>query len=369
MRVMLILLVPLIVGGCSKSMVEPCSAGAHCSDAATASPDLALPDLSSMPPDLGPVDALVVSDMAMPAWTNSNVPLLRNIAAIWGSGPDSVFAGGQGGIIHTEDRGMTWKAQSLPGGPPVGVSGIWGLDASHVLAVGWTSTPTIWRTSDGGMTWDIAWKDAGKSGDLTAIAGRSRAIFVVGAPSLVLRSTDAGGTWDMLDPPNPGTRYDWRSVLAEDSGPLWISGGTATPVVFRSDDDGRTWIDRSFNAQNYAAFLWAAGNELFAGTSGGMTAGKIFHSPDAGKTWALQYSNMTAQQVLWISGFWGSSPSDVYALADVKGMLHTTDGGKTWTIDVVPPPNCEFISIWGSGPYDVYAGSGKVGAPVMYHKH
>jgi photosystem II stability/assembly factor-like uncharacterized protein len=260
---------------------------------------------------------------------------------------------------------MTWEAQTLPGMPLL-VSGLWGFDHLHVFAVGWDVGPRIYRTADGGKMWEAAWQGSSRDEELFAIDGRSGEIFAVGPPSLIMRSADAGKTWDPVIGPDNGAPYDWKSVAVQEGGTTWIAGGRETASVFRSDDSGRSWIDRSFPAQNYSASIWAFGTDVFAGTAGGGTPGKIFHSSDGGKIWSLQYTNAPN---LWIRGIWGADANDVYALADTPGLLHTTDGGKKWTIDVAPPPNSSFLSVWGSGPSDVYAGAVSNGPTYIYHKH
>jgi photosystem II stability/assembly factor-like uncharacterized protein len=104
----------------------------------------------------------------------------------------------------------------------------------------------------------------------------------------------------------------------------------------------------------------------------------MLHSTDGGQTWTAQL-NIGATTEL--DGLWGSGPNDVYAaganpntLGQHPLVLHSINSGIFWATEGVPllqitPDNpTNFASIWGSGASDVYVvGSNYVVAPAIIH--
>jgi photosystem II stability/assembly factor-like uncharacterized protein len=85
--------------------------------------------------------------------------------------------------------------------------------------------------------------------------------------------------------------------------------------------------------------------------------GTIHHSTDGGSTWATQ-SLSAPGEYLNLVAIWGSSASDVYVVGhDIDyrpRALHSADSGATW--QTLPPPHHGngLDAIAGSGPNDVY---------------
>lgn len=77
-------------------------------------------------------------------------------------------------------------------------------------------------------------------------------------------------------------------------------------------------------------------------------------APDAAQPVALTWSAENSQAGGNLFGVGGTGPSDVYAVGE-PGVLHTTDHGKTWTSQKLPPEAGDIEAVWGSGPDNVYA--------------
>src|SRR5215212_1720322 len=176
----------------------------------------------------------------------------------------------------------------------------------------------VWKTSDGGVTWEPLGDQTFKTGSVGAI-GVSESdpnVVYVGMGEETLRgnlshgdgmykSTDAGKTWKKLaglddtrhvarirvHPRNPDLVY--VAAIGHAFGPNEQRG------VFRSKDGGRTWekvlyksplagaIDLTFDPTNanviYAA-LWQYIRKPWTFESGGPASG-LFKSTDGGDTW------------------------------------------------------------------------------------
>lgn len=110
-------------------------------------------------------------------------------------------------VLRTTDAGHTWTAHEtpLPGGATAGIFGVAFRDVQHGLAVGGdyrqrtASSDNVLRTSDGGVTWEIA----GTAQPLGIRYGVDHdpngPVIVAVGPSGLGYSTDGGATWAAVD--------------------------------------------------------------------------------------------------------------------------------------------------------------------------
>ncbi len=170
----------------------------------------------------------------------------------------------------------------------------------------------LFHSADGGDSWDrIDAPDRDiKNTDIHSVVildGPPKAILVLVVNALH-RSSDGGRTWDMRVARDAfGLRYA-RVMLAQPASPntvfMGISDGTpgTTSIILRSDDAGKSW-EKVPLPTNPNSCVWAFGansadpDTLFAGTK----YGHLFRSNDGGRTWAKEwreFSEITA--VTWV---------------------------------------------------------------------
>jgi photosystem II stability/assembly factor-like uncharacterized protein len=227
----------------------------------------------------------------------------------------------------------------------------------------------VWKTTDGGVTWEPVGDQTFKTGSVGAI-GVSESdpnVVYVGMGEETLRgnvshgdgmykSTDAGKTWKKLSglddtrhiarvrvhPRNPDLVY--VAAIGHAFGPNEQRG------VFRSKDGGKTWerilyrspqagaIDLTFDPTNqsilYAA-LWQIVRKPWGFESGGPSSG-LFKSTDGGDTWAEITRNPGLPR--GIIGKIGvtvsaAAPERVWALVEAEdgGVFRSDNGGASWT--------------------------------------
>lgn len=93
--------------------------------------------------------------------------------------------------------------------------------------------------------------------------------------------------------------------------------------VFRSTDDGGSWVAVDSGLSNAAVVCLAAnGTRLFAGTYGD----GMFLSTNNGATWTAADSGLTATAIISLD----TSGSNVLAGADGQGVFLSTDNGTSW---------------------------------------
>jgi len=225
----------------------------------------------------------------------------------------------------------------------------------------------IWKTTDGGTTWDPVSDGFLKSSSVGSLAQceANPDIVYAGMGEVQMRgnimqgdgaykSTDAGKTWSHIGLPESQaigrmrvhpTNCDlvYAAVLGHHYGPNEERG------IYRSRDGGRNWekvlyrnaktgaIDLILDPTNpevlYAA-LWEVYRTPWSLESGG-TGGGLFKSTNGGTTWTELTKNAGMPKGLWgkvgvtVSG---ADPNRVWALveADSGGVFRSDNGGQTW---------------------------------------
>jgi photosystem II stability/assembly factor-like uncharacterized protein len=226
------------------------------------------------------------------------------IAAVWTSGS-------HGMIARSLDQGKSWQRLYVPGGDALDFRGIVAFSASlaYVISSGEGAKSRIYKTSDGGKTWELEFSDNRKEFFLDSIACRSaKECFALGDPIngkfLLLETTD-GVHWNPLPTDNMPTALPGEGAfaasntslaLAGDQGIFFATGGPAARV-FHSNDEGLDWSVAetpvahgkassgifSIVSDDHNHVLVVGGD--YQETGQGQRAAA--YSLDAGKTWQL----------------------------------------------------------------------------------
>ncbi len=228
---------------------------------------------------------------------------------------------------------------------------------------------SLWATARfGGDTFFAAWSSGGSD------------LLLVGGTGELLRSGDGGDTFASV---STGTDFDLHGVWGTAPAEAWVAGvggflghytgdGPGTVDVTldgaptlngvwgaAANDylgalfsfDGNTWnaVDGGTRADLLA--VAGAGGERWATSA----AGEILHSTDGGGTWTKQ-----AVASGPLRGLFAASATDVWAVGD-GAAWHATDGA-TWTSEPV-----------AGSLYGVWAGGGEVFAVgadgAIFHRH
>jgi photosystem II stability/assembly factor-like uncharacterized protein len=177
----------------------------------------------------------------------------------------AVWACGSNGVILTStDLGKTWKRLHVAGGETLDFRGIVAFDqtTAYLMSSGEGDKSRIYKTMDGGETWNLEFTDKRPSFFLDALVCKSEC-YALSDPvdgKFVLIATHHHKNW---------------KELPSDGMPAALSGEgafAASGTALATDPDG----------------------EIYFGTGGGPSA-RVFHSMDFGKTW-------TATEVPVISG-------------------------------------------------------------------
>ncbi|HEU4571553.1 MAG TPA: hypothetical protein VFR93_02615, partial [Candidatus Limnocylindrales bacterium] len=311
-------------------------------------------------PSVVPVVSPAASPSPAPTAGVSPRPTTDPLASI----PSIQFAGlldashgwvvGRDTFLATADRGATWTQTPLPG-PRVG-SGVLGAtfaDADH----GWLATLDsddlsrrvfdVWRTTDGGRSWQKAVLHEG------AVASETmgNAHFSVVGPGHLLvwieGGMPSGWTSDLYESTDGGVTWSNPRISAEGvSGPTAfadalhgvVAGGAPGYRLYRTSDGGTSWSPVTYPLPKGAdrtltTFLGAP--RFLDSRHGAITALSstpdllpmlvILSTADAGATWSLATVDADHQgPVAFVTA------TDWVEIAGTS-VRETTDGGATWS--------------------------------------
>ena len=346
------------MGGAAAVVIVSDDAGLTWRSVSFPSPSAMLLDLAFDGPNgvavgmVGTSGAVFLSEDAGLTWTQRSVPASTG----WLHGVElrgqKVWAVGDSGILVSSDLGTSWAAGSGPGlTAGVALRGVTMRDDQVGLAVGYDER--IFRTTDGGASWTRQregvpgyWLRRVRFFDAT------RAI-AVGFQGLALRSSDGGLTWSAPSGRGPYAVSYFFSVPTVGS-TAWSVGTRG--VIERSDDYGATWTRTSpgFTAGWTRAAFPTPTRGYMVGELGGVVG-----TVDGGKTWdLLQGQHSPYASADWRRGLLGNSLRGVHFVSALEGwavgdpvldatgtlvanavILHTLDGGQSWTLQASGTPS------------------------------
>jgi hypothetical protein len=260
----------------------------------------------------------------------------NRLNAVWGSGPNDVWAVGDAGTIVHYD-GTSWR------------SVVWQTNAS-LLGVSGTSERDVWFVGEGGVVlhYDGVDIDAarGPSTDLYLIAvhaiGKDDVWIASGSLRFPVEDLDYGAvfhfdgaSWRDVRPA-PGKLF-YRALWANSSSDVWVTG------------------DRTFR---YRGTEWqpvgtAEGADLWGNSATGVWM------PDRVSTDAVWHVDGVKSTKTFdgdasrkLQGIWGSSERDIWSVGSQGYIVHYD--GSAWA--AVPSGTQQNLNaVWGSSSRDVWA--------------
>lgn len=327
-------------------------------------------------------------------------PLLESRATVLAFSPhysrDRVLLGAFAslGVLRSDDGGANWQAVSrglrleVGGRLALALSPDFGRDRTAFLLSRSFDRSTLYRTADGGATWQI--ESAGATGKalITAIAispdfardgmvfwggndGRirtvkagdlrwsnapaeldklnvesiavspgyavDRTIFIGGGRTGVFVSTDGATSWQETNFPARDVglgriRIALSPGYAEDRIVFASAGGQ----VFRSNDGGATWQPLSSGLGSFFPVANLALSPKFTQDSTVLLGGeyrtpRVMRSTNAGQAWITASGLAAGTNGILALAFVPGDGRVAYAWADQAGLHRSGDGGATWT--------------------------------------
>jgi len=285
-----------------------------------------------------------------------------------------------GGVWITDDAGETWRnvtddfldvgsigaVEVAPGDPNV----IYVGTGSAGIRGNVSNGRGVWRSTDRGRTWSfLGLRETGlvakiqvdpRDADVAYVAALGNA-FGKNPERGVFRTTDGGATWDrvlfvadsvgavdlVMNPSNPRELYagmwraerkPWTLVDASTDGGIWrtVDGGdTWTRLTDPSVDNGLP--SETLFGRTGLAISPANPDRVWALISAPDPHGGIWRSDDGGERWTKVNRDRRFRQRHWYYSHLEADPQDpntIYVLN--TGVYRSVDGGREWSPVRVP---------------------------------
>ncbi|WDA41329.1 WD40/YVTN/BNR-like repeat-containing protein [Erythrobacter sp. BLCC-B19] len=269
------------------------------------------------------------------------------------------YGTGAGDLFATTDGGTTWEKVASRPGTFVRAVGFVDRQNGFIGNIGTdyypgvTDTTPLYRSRDGGRTWEAV--DTGAETikgvcaiDILRVSRIYQGTLVprsvihaagrVGGPTGILRSVDGGDTWSVIDmAPHAGMILDVK-FFDENTGLVFAAThpdpAQAEGLVLRTEDGGKTWRE-VYRSGRKLELIWKASFPESSDTGYATVQSYdperatqlVIRSDDKGKTWREieMAQDKTARQF----GI-GFVSKDVGFVGTAAGGFATKDGGKTW---------------------------------------
>ena len=234
---------------------------------------------------------ILFSDDQGSSWSHADVPVSLAITAVTFAGANKAWATAHDGVLlHSADNGASWQVK-LTGVDVARLSvqaaeeRVALLEAKLQQATPETREDLEWALDDATFAVDDATEaiDGGVTTPLLNVwFANENDGYALGAYGVFLRTSDGGSTWkpDSNRLENPD-KYHLYSMTRSSAGTLLVAGEAGT--LLRSLDAGQTWErpKSPYQGSFFGAIAAADGSLLVFGLKG-----NVFRSVDEGLTWS-----------------------------------------------------------------------------------
>jgi photosystem II stability/assembly factor-like uncharacterized protein len=257
-------------------------------------------------------------------WVQIPVPTNRPMLSLSSTGSDTVWAEAEDVFLKSTDRGLTWNTVPFPLAP-----GTVSFLSSRYGFISHGST--VFRTKDGGNTWDSSNVPLNLFGSITAITKDT----VYGAfLHWIGESVDSGKTWVTTMLPalsiNAISFSDSKHGFAVCDRQDVLPDSPQVAGVFRTVDGGESW-KLIYSGLKHGLISVAAINDSIVIAVG--DEGYICRTTNAGRTWT---DSLATPLNFGFEGVTMTKTGQGVAVGADNKILYTSNGGVSWVDEPIP---------------------------------
>jgi photosystem II stability/assembly factor-like uncharacterized protein len=298
------------------------------------------------------------------------------------SDPNTFYFGGvAGGVWRSSNAGLSWEP--LFDKEPISSIGAIAVSDSNpnVIYVGTGEACIrgnisygngVYKSTDGGKNWtNVGLKDTQhiasvivhpRNPDIAYVAALGHA-YGPNVDRGIFRTTDGGKTWEkvlykdektggidvVFDPHNPNVLF--AALYQVQRTPWSLEGGGPGSGLYRSTDGGTSWkrldgkgLPKTIMGRIGVSVSGADSNRVYALIEAKDASG-LYRSEDAGDTWSLVNEDQRVTQRAWYFTHIFADPKSVDTVYMLNtGMFRSRDGGKT--LELLPAPHGDHHGLW-----------------------
>ncbi|MEJ5262330.1 MAG: YCF48-related protein [Ignavibacterium sp.] len=182
----------------------------------------------------------------------------------------------------------------------------------------------IFRSTNGGVNWDSCAIPAGTSNLWGLFTSDQNTIWAVGGIGFVVKSTDAGLTWNVINPQTNASL--WGGAASEPNKIFIVGGNTTRGIIKRTTDGGASWDSLAFLSSSQLRTIHFISQQIgfISGDNG-----QLYKTTDGGDTW-IQFSSPVTGSIEHLRFIDENTGFMNLNSLDGLGMYKTSDGGLTW---------------------------------------
>lgn len=272
---------------------------------------------------------------------------------------DSVaWVSGHGGVVlRTVNGGSTWERLAAPGWDSLQFRDVYAVsrDVAYLLSAGPGGRSRIYRTADGGSSWNLQFfnREASAFYDCFDFWDERRGLAVsdaVGGRLVILETEDAGASWSPVAPERIPEAAPGEGAFAASGTCLvvarpdyaWIGTGAGGEArVYRSRDAGKAWsvVSVPFHRGSAASGVLSL---AFRDSLHGVALGGDLEAPgavqdnvalteDGGASWTAG-GHLPFPGAIFGSAYARVGGGMVLVAVGPKGAAYSRDDGRTWSL-------------------------------------
>jgi len=213
-------------------------------------------------------------------WQDISFGETRSFLAVHGLTTNDIWMGANQRIYHSADMGVTWQEKKAL--LAANFIDVLAVDANIILVC--STSGIIIRSIDAGTSWDTVFQTNNQVRSLAKIDANR--YMATGFNGLILRSEDKGLTWNSITAPEAGLQYEQTHFIGQEG---WLVTSSFKKTMWHTPNAGNTWepitlpIDRFWDG----VYFITPDTGFIVGRSS--AEGRVYTTFNGGANWQAGY--------------------------------------------------------------------------------